>query len=231
MRTFTLSSGNNIYSETYGNNYYTDNISGSRAYRNATSSTHKTLARTIAANHSSELKEAFEYLEDGNVSAFQDVINNIKTNESAKQRYYNITDSEISSAIESAYEQVVGADYDNSISATKLSSERTGFVEGITLGIPKLLGIGDYTSSAEYIAERRGTEVNETEQAARLEGRIKGGAMAGGLVLAGATIATKGLLLKGIAAICTGPIGWFLLGAAVVVGGAAIIASNAAKTN
>ena len=208
VRAFTLDSGNNLYSEMYGKSYYTsDGITGTRATRNATVSNQKILARNIAASHNSELRNAYEYLEEGNISAFQSVINEIKSNESAKQRTYNISDSEIESAIESAYEQVVGADYDTSLTAKKQGSFESGFKQNFFGGI----FYGDCKSAAEYTAERRGTEVNSDEQAKKNGGKAIG------------AITTIGASAAGIAGVCK----LFATGTMGVIGNA-LVASMAA---
>ena len=214
VRAFTLDSGNNLYSEMYGKSYYTsDGITGTRATRNATVSNQKILARNIAASHNSELRNAYEYLEDGNVSAFQSVINGIKANESAKQRTYNISDSEIESAIESAYEQVVGADYDTSLAGTKQGSFESGFNQNFFFG----LFSGDAKSAAEYTAERRGTKVNADEQNQKNLGKAAGVATTTAVAgVAAFAVAKIGLSAIGtaLAGLFSGPVGW----AALIVG-------------
>ena len=237
VRAFTLASGNNEYSDMYGNNYYTRGATGPRATRNATVSNQKSLARNIAASHNSELKAAYEYIEDGNVSAFQGVIDGILASESSKQRTYNIKDEEIQSAIETAYQQVVGADYDTSIAGTKQSSYTAGFNKGIGFGIPYQLGLlGDCTSSAEYIAERRGTEVNGEEKAEEVKGKIASTAVSAGVV-AGVGIAAKA---GAISAICNGIAsvaawfpggGWGIALTAIAVGTVATAILARPKTN
>ena len=228
--TFQLNTTGNAYYDTFGMYDGQLGFTGSRATRHSTVANHNTLAKNIASNHASEFKEAYEYIEDGNISAFQDVINKIQASEASKQRTFNITDAEIATAIEDAYQAVVGADYDTSIAGTKMSSQKAGFLEGITLGIPELLGLGDYKTSAEYVAERRGTEVNADEIAAKTEGRLKGGATLLGLGFLGACVASKGAILTTIGAICaSNPIGWIAGGIALTVGGAIFIANQVAK--
>ena len=237
VRTFTLASANNEYSDMYSNSYYTNGTSGPRATRNATKSNQSTLARNIASSHKSELKAAYEYIEDGNVSAFNNVIEGIAASEAGKQRTYNIKDEEIRSAIEDAYQQVVGADYDTSIAGTKQSSYRSGFNKGILFGLPYATGLlGDCKSSAEYTAERRGTTVNAEEQAEEVKGRIASTAVSTGVV-AGLAVAAKAGAIKavchGIASVAVNfpGHGWGLALAAIAVGTIATALLTSPKSN
>ena len=218
VRAFSVNSGNNIYSDMYGGTYCTDGILGTRAYRNATVSNQNILAKTIARSHNSELKNAYKYLEDGNVSAFQSIIDEIASNEASKQRTYNVKDEEIRSAIEDAYEQVVGADYDSSLTATKQGSFESGFNQNLFFGIFS----GDSKSAAEYSAERRGTKVNADEQNKKNLGAAAGIATTAGAAVGACALGKLGLFSAIGTACSVIPVWGWVLGLGVAAVGAVV---------
>ena len=221
--TFQLNTTGNAYYDTFGMYDGQLGFTGSKATRHSTVANHNTLTKNIASNHASEFKEAYEYIEDGNIQGFQNVIDKIQTSEASKQRTFNITDAEIATAIEDAYQAVVGADYDTSIASTKMSSFEAG-----EASIWSWLTGADTTSGAEYAAQRRGTEVNAQEKAQKDLGVASGigktvlNTVGAGLAIGG--LAKLGIIKSiGIAIAGLGAGAGLLVGAGVCLAGAAIL--------
>lgn len=158
----------------FGSNYESSNY---RQYRNATVSTQKALAGNIASTHRTQLKNAYLCLENGDVSKFQSILAEIETEEAAKSRTYNIDESEIRSAIETAYESVTGGDYSTSVDETARSSFASGFNQIFLFSGSK----NEVDSAADIKAKMLGTKTRGSEQTKEAWGGAIGGAVIPGI--------------------------------------------------
>lgn len=224
VQAFSMSSVEGDCYNPFSSNYESSNY---RQYRNATASTQKALASNIASTHRTELSKAMACLQDGDVSAFDSIIDGILSEEQSKSRTYNITASEIQSAIEDAFRIVTENSYDNAVANATSGSFSCGWEQA---GLLNLLGAAPDTteSTAEVNSKRHGTKLKESE----IQKEVWGGALHGALdygLMGGALcagLATLGVLNS------WNPVGWICIGAAIlggVIGGRKVCKNNKAS--
>lgn len=145
--------------------------------RNASSTNLTRVSRDLAAGYSQQMQLVQQYLANGDISQAMALYEQMS--EDAKitaQNYgYSLTDSQISSAIDSAYSNQTGETFTGAVA----NSGKSSFAAGILQGIPLVGLFANSYSSAEALSEVSGTETSWKEKAKEYGGSILSGAAAG----------------------------------------------------
>ena len=179
-----------INSGTYFGNGYTPSASGySYGNRVASSVNINRIGRDLMSGYSQDIEILDEYLNDGDFAnamlQYESVFEDVK--ETAENYGYDLTDSQIRSALSDAYKKSTG----NSLTAQVRKNTSNPFVQGLKEGVPLFGWFGaEAYSTSEANAKITGKEVRGVDKAAE----ATGGALSSAAVGAGiGTVICPGL--------------------------------------
>lgn len=146
--------------------------SASAYTRNATSANIRSMSRDIQAGYSQDIEMIQKYLQQGKtdkaIELYEDLMNDVEA--SSSNYRYSINESQIQSAIKTAYESTTGSSLVNEIEDNTASSFWTGFKQSIPI-----FGLFcNDTSDAEALAKMTGTEVSTKDKVLEFAGLAVG---------------------------------------------------------
>ncbi len=196
--TSTLNTGS------YNDGVTTVSGGSSSRVRNASSTNLNRVSRDLSAGYSQQMQLVQQYLANGDISQAMAIYEQMAADaKTTAQNYgYKLTDSQISSIIDSAYGKQTGETFTGAVS----SSGKGSFLTGLLQGIPLVGLFANSYSNAEALAEVSGNEANWKEKAKEYGGSILSGAAAGFLLsgcnplgaIAGGVAGLGQNLLKGL---------------------------------
>ena len=137
---------------------------GASAYNNrvASSTNLNRISRDLAQGYMQNMSIIDLYLKQGNINqalaSYDSLLENVK--QTANAYGYQLTDAQISSALDEAYQKATG----NSFTYTIADNTKSPFLTGLIEGIPVVGLFANGNSNAEALAKLDGTEVREVDK-------------------------------------------------------------------
>ncbi|MBR2069171.1 MAG: hypothetical protein IJ877_05350 [Candidatus Gastranaerophilales bacterium] len=167
----------------YGSGY--SGYTGYSSYNNrvASSTNLNRVSRDIAQGYNQNMQVIDLYLKQGNINqamaAYDSLFDNVKT--TANGYGYELTDGQISSILNQAYQNATGNSFVNAVNEETHSPFVTGLIEGVPV-----VGwlFGQSHSNAEALAKTTGTKASTRDKLAEYAGAAIPGAAALGIAVA-----------------------------------------------